>query len=241
MSELESETERVFEALNGRKFRFIKMYSPNIVMVWEILKKDHDGWNREKLVGIDVHKINIDVLKSLKIWDDLSEEVKNRVVNGVNSVDSVNNVIVNKESNVINKEDSIMARTSKHVGVPNQVTCIKCGGKTAIAPSILAVRIEKSGKSIEDFVSNWACAKCVPPVRGRKPNPELANYPKQMTCSCGNKVNTNISYLKIKADKKGVTVKSLIDSFKCQTCEPTKGRHKFEKHLEAPEVVADRA
>ena len=101
MSELELKTEEVFEALNGRKFRFIKMYSPNIVMAWEIFKKDPAGWNREKLVGIDVHKININVLKSLKIWDDLSEEVKNRVVNGVNSVDSVNNVVVNNsESNV---------------------------------------------------------------------------------------------------------------------------------------------
>lgn len=129
-----------------------------------------------------------------------------------------------------------MGRTSKHVGIPNELTCSKCGIKKSIAPSILAVRIEKSGKSVEDFSKDWACSSCVPPVRGRKPNPELANYPKQMTCSCGNKVNTNVTYLKAKAEKAGTTIQALIDGFKCQTCAPTKGRHKSVKQEIEPAV-----
>lgn len=242
MSEEVLETYEIFEALNGRKFRYVKMYSPSIVMAWEIFKKDHSGWNKEKLVGIDVHKINIDILKSLKIWDDLSEEVKNEVVNGISLENAVNNGSnVSDSSNNVTKveqikEDSIMGRTSKHVGIPNELTCSKCGIKMLIAPSILVVRIEKSGKSVEDFTKDWSCSKCVPPVRGRKPNPELDNYPKQMTCSCGNKVNTNVTYLKAKAEKAGTTIQALIDGFKCQTCAPTKGRHKSVKQEIEPAV-----
>jgi len=213
-----------FSAL-GRKFKFVKMYSPTIMMVWEVLAKEY-GWNRENLVGIDVHKVDISILKHLGVWEGLSDEVKKEIENPVSSASSVSNSVSSVNVNNKKKEEDKMGRKSKHIGIPNELTCGKCGNKTAIAPSILVVRIEKSGKNVEDFISGWACSKCVPAARGRKPNLEFANYPKELTCACGYKIASNISYLKAKAEKTGTTIQALIDGFKCQKCVPTKGRHK---------------
>jgi hypothetical protein len=228
-----------FSAL-GRKFKFVKMYSPTIMMVWEVLAKEY-GWNRENLVGIDVHKVDISILKHLGVWEGLSDEVKKEIenpvsvssVSSVSSASSVSNSVSSVNVNNKKKEEDKMGRKSKHIGIPNELTCGKCGNKTAIAPSILVVRIEKSGKSVEDFISGWACSKCVPAARGRKPNLEFANYPKELTCACGYKINSNISYLKAKAEKTGTTIQALIDGFKCQKCVPTKGRHKSVKVTES--------
>jgi hypothetical protein len=52
------------------------------------------------------------------------------------------------------------------------------------------------------------------------------DLPKELVCECGNKVTANWSYLNKKADKLGIPAMDLAKNYKCQVCNPTKGRGK---------------
>ena len=137
------------------------------------------------------------------------------------------------------------APSAKWAKFPRELICQKCSHIQKQHPSMTEKQIVASGKKFQDFIENWLCMKCRPegdkrrgkrkvdPIsgvighRGRVANPEFVGLPKFMTCSCGNKVNTNAHQLKIKALAQGTTILELIKNYKCQVCSPSKkGRHK---------------
>ncbi len=120
----------------------------------------------------------------------------------------------------------------------------KCGKEIIYPISSLDKVLERKGLTLEAYVSSYQCRKCGPPsnfgrdkaekvdkdnatnatttsttTRGRKPNKEFIGLPKRMACIvCGKEVASNLDYLKVKAEKLGVTIKDLIASYKCSTC-----------------------
>jgi hypothetical protein len=55
-----------------------------------------------------------------------------------------------------------------YTNLPKELNCCKgCGTKIAIQPSSLVQRAKQKGISVDKFVANWACQKCVP-TKGRK-------------------------------------------------------------------------
>ena len=215
-----------FEALNGRKFEYRGMESPTIMKVWEYLRGD-PGAHQGRFGGIDVHDLDIDTLKLLKVWDNLTEDVQKDITGGLSQ----------KTQAVQDHMESMRSgRRKKYVGVPKEIECITCHSKVVVVPSVLVHKVEKireekglSTYSVEDYIGSFVCNKCVPVKRGKKPNPEFANIPKKMKCKCGKEVVVNIYQLKAKAEKMGTTIQKLIEGFVCQSCAPTKHRGRQKK------------
>ena len=60
----------------------------------------------------------------------------------------------------------------------------------------------------------------------RKKKFNFDGLPEFLKCKCGREVKANYYYLQKKADAKKVPLQTLVDSYQCQTCNPTKGRPK---------------
>lgn len=219
-----------FEALD-RKFRFIKMSSPTIMFVAEYVKDNKGwsndvGWHKEVFGGLDVRDVGAEVLKTIKVWPELADEVKKEINDGIT-----------KKTQAVHELMAVArkGRKTKYIGVPKDVECIKCHSKVVVVPRLVMAKIDKVCKdekrlyTLTDYIAGFVCRVCAPVKRGKKANPEMANFPKTMKCKCGKEVITNVYYLKAKANKLGTTIQKLIDGFKCQNCEKTKGRPKKKK------------
>jgi rubredoxin len=206
-----------FDALNGRKFRFVRMVGKNQLLVWEFNKNEY-GMLMETCTGLDCIDVAEDTLKSIGVWDQLEEKVKQEISAGITT-----------QTKAVHERmaDARSGKRKKYIDVPKELVCIKCGKKQNIQPSVTAKVIEKmvaSGVVItaSEYVKNWQCPVCNPKRRGKKANPEFAGLPKKMTCKCGKSVPANFAQLKKKAELMGTTLQKLMEGFKCQVCEPTK-------------------
>jgi len=115
-------------------------------------------------------------------------------------------------------------RGSGVVQAPTELVC-KCGAKISVSPSILNKRIEKLGITLEKYVKGYQCQKCHP-TKGRKSNPDNAHLPKELVCKCGKQVKSSPSAIIAAAGRKKITPEEYVKKYRCQTCCPTKGRHK---------------
>ena len=212
-----------FRALNGRKFRYIGLYNPTTLKVWEKMSEFKNGYDGERAGGLMVKDVDVETLKEYKIWEDLSEDVQKMILD-----------------RTVQEQDAVMSlmgkaragRKNKYPNVPRELICTKCQSKTPVIPGALVKKVEKIAKSknitmtVDDYVKGYQCRKCLPVKRGKPANPEFANLPKTMTCKCGHTVNSNVYQLKKKALKMGTTIQELINNFVCQGCCQTKGMHK---------------
>lgn len=211
-----------FTALKGRQFRFVKLHSDGVLLVWEKIK-DNTGWDTERLGGLNIRQVGVDTLKSLGVWDKLSPDIQKQIIDqGVLRQVAIDEKMANARA----------GRRKKYVGIPKEIECTRCHKKITISPSIIMGRVEKIAKAksiiftAEDYIRDFNCQSCRPSRRGKQVNPEFASLPKVMICGCGKKVNVNPYQLKKKAEKNKTTMQELIKKFKCQGCEKTKGRHK---------------
>lgn len=216
--------------LGDRKFLFVKFIPPKSMLVWEKNElsngEDKRDNKHQTCKGIDVHDCDVETLKALEVWDSLPLDVQTTI--GIKKVEEVQQV-----HNLMAKARA--SRKQRYENIPLTITCTECGNvvevvKCAVAKAVEKKRILKPDYLLTDYIKEFKCRKCSPVIRmGRQPNPLFANLPPVMTCSCGKKVSTNPHYLKVKAEKMGVTIQSLIENFKCQGCCPSKGKKKSTK------------
>ena len=213
--------ENVFEALNGRKFEYVKMHSPTTMCVWEHfpVKQDWKAEHIHKYGILDVKNVDVDSLKKIGVWDNLALEVQKDIVEGITQqTKDVKDLM----------EKARSSRKDKYVNVPRFLYCTLCHKKTPISPGVLVKKVEKIALvkgityTLDIFLKEYACKECSPVRRGRAANPEFVNLPKFMICKCGAKVATNPNQLKKKAKKEGTTILELIKNYSCQLCTPTK-------------------
>ena len=179
------------------------------------------GTHELYLVYIHIGRFPVDTIKSIGVWDLLNDEEKK-----------------NMEEKTFNlaKDEALAQPVGKKRGddnFPRELHCSSegCDGKLPyISPTILVKNAEAKGISPEEYIKTWKCAMCEPRKRGRaaSTNLEFSSLPHTMKCKCGKEVIVNPIYLKSKAEKNNTTVLQLIESFVCQSCCPTKGRHKGE-------------
>lgn len=206
-------TDQCFNVFGNKKFEFIRMSTPTLMVARKHWSED--GMNCSKLGLLDVHDVDVDILKRHNIWDNLSKEVQNEIMTGVRC---------NNEST----EQKTKGRKSKYPNIPRELVCSKCQAKVKIVPSILIQQVENMSKNrggiltIDEYIKEFQCKICSPRKRGKKKNPEFANIPKTMKCKCGKEVIVNAYQLKVKAKKHNTTIQSLIDGFICQDCSPCK-------------------
>lgn len=208
----------------GSKLRFVKMHDTRTLMAWRILPtigSDHQAY----LGGLDITSVNVDTLKFLGVWENLSPELQKEVES-----------IVHQEKEQVNglMEKARAARRKRYVNVPKELVC-KCGARISIPPGTLVDRVEKMKESkgvtysIDDYVKQWQCQKCNP-TKGRKANPEIAGLPKELTCTKCKVVKPCLpSSISQRSKQKNLTPKQFLDTYVCQKCNPTKGRKKGQK------------
>jgi hypothetical protein len=223
-----------FEALNGRKFQMVDMDSPTLIRCWECLKAEY-GEYKYVLGGLDVRDVGSDTLKRLEIFDKLTPEIQKEITEGLTTKTQAVHSLMEKARS---------GRKNKYPDVPKELTCSKCGKKTAIQPSVLVKRVEKIAEKkgvtylMADYIKSYECQVCNPIKRGRVANPEFANIPEKMKCKCGKEVNTNVYQLKKKADKNKTTIQELIKNFVCQGCCSTIGRKRLTTEEKVDKVNA---
>jgi len=210
---------------DGKKYYFVKFIKPRNLLAWDYVRKD--GVNISGCQGVRVENVHMNVLKELKIWEQLTPEMQKTVEAQV--------FIANNEVQE-RMEKARAARKGKEelIGVPREVTCCKCGETQQVAPRQILLRSGKAFKSVEDWCKEYQCQKCNPTKgrKGRKANPLYATLPSELNCckGCGAKMAIQPSSLIQRAKQKGKTIEEFIASWACQTCVPTKGRKKGAKN-----------
>lgn len=214
---------QIIELENGTTLELIPPHTPELkakiengykrgkLMVWD--KGYNEGMHSDTFKIVDVDEIEVEVLKKFNIWDCLSDEIKHRVEF---------HDAQDKQEVIDRMAKARRGRRQKYENVPKELTCTQCKCTVELAPSKIAKTVEKLGILLVDYVANFKCKRCNPPVRGKKPNPEFAALPKELVCKCGAKIKLNPYQLKAKSEKLGTTIQKLIEDYACQTCRPTK-------------------
>jgi len=214
--------------IDGRSYEAVKFIPPAKLLSWDKSGKVNgsnwtgmSGGNTDVLRVLKLEDIEFTVLKSMKVFNVISDEVKHNLENHIHIVrDEVSDRM--EKAQAARKE-----RKSKYENIPEEIACSVCKNMVESVPSKIAAICNKKEILLTDYLSNFKCKKCAGPVhRGRAPNPEFEDLPETAKCSCGFEVKPNFYQLKAKAEKLGVTIKSLIENYKCQKCVPTKGRPK---------------
>lgn len=215
----------LFES-DGKSYEAVKFIAPDRLLVWDKSGKATSdtwtgmtGWNIEVCRVMNLKDIELVILKSMKVYDLLSTEVK----------DEMEHIIrVQKDQTKELMAKARAGRKKKYENIPKEIECSVCHKTIEAIPSKIAKIVEKSGVLLVDYLANFKCRSCSPiKHRGKVANPNNTKYPKKMKCGCGEEVNTNITYLRAKAEKLGKTIEELIANFKCQGCEKTpRGRKK---------------
>lgn len=208
----------------GRQFRFVKIHSPSVLMCWERMRSEN-GMEAERLGGLEVRSVDIDTLKFLKVWDELTEEMKKEVTEELT-----------KETQAVHERMEKKGCRQKYSNVPRELTCTKCSSKVVIQPGLLVKRVEKVAAdkgiifTVEDYLKQYICKKC---GKGDR----VANIPQKLTCSCGKEISVVPSILIKRVGKLGVTLENYIKNFKCQVCMPTKGKKSTGKKIIPIELI----
>lgn len=114
-------------------------------------------------------------------------------------------------------------RNMKAIEVPEMLTCKKCGGEQKLNKPYIVAKAEKLGVTVDEVIASFECQKCTP-TKGKKSSKNYDGVPDKLVCPCGHETKYHPSTIMSMAEKKGISVKELEESYKCQTCNPTKGR-----------------
>lgn len=212
-----------FFSRSRKEFKFIRFEAPDILRVNRDSVKA--GEHHESFYNLKVHDVDIDNLKFLDVWDQLSKDLQEKLIKGDEEV------VVEAQERM---EHARKHRRNKYPNVPHEVTCKNCGVVQKMSPGMIVARAEKIAKeksnnlyTAEDYIKAFICQKCNP-TKGRKPSHNLP--PKiELKCKCGKTVLYPAAVALKFATKKGLTIEKYISTYQCQTCNPTKGRKKGKK------------
>ena len=214
-TEVESPSYTKFLAF-GKEFQFVRFESPdNIIAIRDIVKV---GEHNEYRGIIKAERMDIETLKSLKIWEQLDKEVQERMIKGENE----------PPENLQKAWQAKKENGPKYPNIPHEVTCCECGKVQKMSPGQIVKYSTKWATrnafipDVEKWLKQWKCQECHP-SKGRKANPNLP--PKViLSCKCGAKVIYPSSVALKFATKKGLTLEKYIENFVCQKCCSSKGR-----------------
>jgi len=214
---------------DGGSYEVIDFISPDRIRCWNKSNKTKsDSWvgmtgiNTEVQCLVNLQDIDLELLKSMKVYAQLDDITKDRLERHIRvKKDETKELMAKARAN----------RKSKFANIPKEITCSKCLKVVESIPSKIASICNKKNILLVDYLASFLCKGCSPVVRrGKQTNPLYAHLPKIMKCECGNETTANFTQLKAKADKLGTTVEDLIKGYKCQSCEKTpRGRKKVVK------------
>ena len=206
-----------FETKNGKTYYLVNFVKPDNLLVWQDGETNY-GCSTAFCSSLKVVHVEPEELKRLKVWDKLSKETQEKIVNHIDE---------HKQAKVDRMGHARRGRKEKFPNIPENLTCCKCGEVEKAYPSQTAKKIEKLDVTVEKYLEEYECGVCQPRTRGRKANPK--NVPTDLVCKCGNKVTYPLNMIVKRAEDKNMNVTELIEGYRCQSCCPIKrGRKKKE-------------
>jgi len=201
-------------SIENEEYHFIKFKTPDKLICWRYEGKPM-GINSMSIIQVGIRDFDIETLKEIKTWDEISENIRKEIEGGITE---------KKRAYIDRMEKARKGKRNKYPNIPRVIECTKCSEPIKINPGTLAKKLEKSGVLIIDYVKNFKCKICNPSKKGRQADPK--NAPKTMTCKCGKKMTYPMSHLRKLAEKKGMTIEKMIKGYSCQSCSPSRGRKK---------------
>lgn len=213
---------------DGSSYEVVKLLDKDRVLCWDKTVKTKDGsWTGmtgghvELMKIIPLQDVDLELLKSMKVYSQLSDETKDRLEHHIR---------VKRDDSKELMAKARASRKSKYANIPKELICSKCKKNVEAIPSKIASICNKKNILLVDYLASFLCKSCNPVHKGKPANPLYANLPKTMKCACGNETAVNFVQLKAKAEKFGTTIENLIKGYKCQSCSPTpRGRKKLVK------------
>lgn len=168
-----------------------------------------------------VEDFSVEELKSVEVWDLLTDEQKKVIENGY---------IQAKAQEVINTEERRLGRQPKaeYEGIPREIKCIRCGEMQVIAPANVLKYVEKAGQTIGEWVEQFKCSDCEPRRRGKQPSEKWLNLPREIHC-CENGCEFVLKQHPSMTDKlakvKGISFEEYVAIWKCKEHREKKPHH----------------
>lgn len=196
-----------FTDINGRKLWFVRYHEKSCrLVVWK-----EEGQGCALCTNIHASEVSKDILEFL----------------GIGYSGSSQDLADTQPRDVEQKDDGKKPRRNlKAIDLPEMLVCQKCGAEQKLNKPYVVAKADKLGISVEDVVSGFECQKCTP-TKGRKSSKSYDGVPDRLVCPCGHETKYHPSAIMSMAEKKGISVGELMKSYRCQKCNPTKGRSKM--------------
>lgn len=202
------------QTADGRVFEVVRQAKNNgMLIVWEKLKDNH-GEHHEELKGMRITDLDAEFLKSVNLWDSLSEEVRQ-------SIESPRRKV---------KEETIYAEIKpekkKRIkrDLPKEYTCTECHKVQIIQAGAIEKRLKTLGVTLEEYTANFKCQDCFS-TKGRRRNPEKP--PTECVCTRCKAVNViGFSVLEKRVNRLNIKLEDYLAKYTCQKCVCTRGRQK---------------
>jgi hypothetical protein len=155
-----------FQTIKEETYSFVDFIAPDYLLVWEEGKMEAGGIHHEVCKGIKVYEVAPDVLKEIKVWGKLSQEVKSKF----NVEEAPKEEIKPNRSKVSKRRGRKpgIPKEQRYPGFPDYVNCNDCGKEQVVYHAAVAKKLKKDGITIEQYVKTYKCQKCNPTVGRRR-------------------------------------------------------------------------
>ena len=221
-----------FRDVRGRQLRF-KSLNGSDLRCWHV-----KHWYPDSIVStletayilVPAVRVSECILKYLGIWDKLTGEVQQSVINA-----PVEDMVLEDEPRSLSIGTvKKRGRRSKaeYADLPREISCSKCGGGTTyIPPSVLMIKaglenLDGSARleKLQEFLDGFKCATCSPRRRGKVRNPLYKDIPRLTHCkTCGKEcvINAKNVYELTGGDK--LEIVKYCKDYLCRSCNPEWG------------------
>lgn len=191
-----------------QKYEFVDYWKQNsILRAWLTSKP-----NEMTLSFIRAQDVPASELKTLEIWDLLSDTIKQEI-EGLDKVEDI-------------EAHEVMAHARKHrkgnpeyAGLPRMIKCNNCNKEQYIGPAMLLKKIQLKKVTTEEFVKDFVCSKCKPMHRGKKPSAKYINMVRELHChhdGCTFVKPQHPSATEKQAKSSGKTYQEFVDTWLCR-------------------------
>ena len=141
------------ETRAGETVYFVKLYQPNKIQCWKQTREQ----NEILMSVLQVRDVSIEELKRMKLWDQLTAAIQKEVEQ---HEATYRNAVQERMDHARSK------RQKKYPNIPRELECTQCHERQMVSPGVTSQRVEKSGKTLDDWLGEYKCQKCNP-TRGK--------------------------------------------------------------------------
>jgi len=164
------------------------------------------GGNVDISCIVKLEDIELVVLKNMKVYSMLSDDVKDKLEKHIHIVrDDVGD-------RMAKAREARKERKSKYENIPEELTCKACLKTVEAVPSSIAAYCNRKGILLADYLKDFKCIKC-------KDLEKPARVEKiKLACKCGYEVIYAASVVDKYASNNNLTREEYVASYVCRKC-----------------------